>query len=66
MDDTKIVVADTCKLRATRNLTDCPYARRGSLQSFVDLDVSTVCQFDSSQFQPKPLGVGVRPDATST
>src|SRR5580692_900648 len=57
MDDTKIVDTDVGELRATRNLTDRPHARRSGLQSFVDLDVSMVRQFDSSQFQSKPLGI---------
>src|SRR6516164_1277412 len=57
MDDAKIVHADMGKLRATRNLPDCPYARRSSLQSFVDFNISTVRQFDTSQLQSKPLGI---------
>src|SRR6266436_9607691 len=61
MDYAEIVDADVRKLRATRDLADRPDAGRGSLQPFVDLDVSPVGELNACQFQAEPFGVRVAP-----
>src|ERR1700756_4776449 len=61
MDYAEIVNADVRELRAACDLTDRPNAGRGGLQSLVDLDVSTVGEFNAGQFQAKSFGVGNAP-----
>src|SRR5262249_13948694 len=41
--------------RTACDLADCPNARRGCLQSIVDLDESLVGQFNPGQLQPEPF-----------
>ena len=57
MYDAEVVYADVGELWAACNFTNGPNARRGRLQSFVDLDKSAVGQFHAGQLQAEPLSV---------
>ena len=59
MDYAEIVDADVRELRATCDLADRPDAGRGGLQPLVDLDVSTVGEFNAGQFQAESFGVRI-------
>src|SRR5580658_9580551 len=57
MNHAEIVDADMRELRATSHFADGPHAGRGSLQAFVDLDISAVCERDARGFEPESRGV---------
>src|ERR1700751_1777702 len=57
MDYAEIVDTDVRELRATGDLADRPDARRGSLQTLIDLEVSPVGELNAGQFQAESFGV---------
>src|SRR5215831_16280650 len=57
MHHTEVVDADVCELRAASHFPDRPHTMGSCLQSFVDLDVSSVGTLDASQFQSESFGI---------